>query len=69
MAVIAIAALNLGAIRAVTDHLGPVSSLLAGGALPMANVMALGLVVGCVHRRSRPFLVGFEVLGALALAF
>jgi hypothetical protein len=69
MAVIAIVALNLGAIRAASDHLGPVSSLLAAGALPMANVLSLGLFVSCVHLRSRLFLIGFEALGALALAF
>jgi hypothetical protein len=65
----AIAALNLGAIRAVSDHLGPVSRLLAVGALPMANLLVFGLVAVCLHRGSRSFLVGFEVLGALALAF
>jgi hypothetical protein len=69
MVVTAIAALNLGAIRAVSDHLGPTSGMLAIGALPMANVLAFGLLVGCLHRGSRPFLVGFEAFGALALAF
>lgn len=69
MVLTAIAALNLGAMRAVSDHRGPVSGMLAIGALPMANVLAFGLLVGCLHRGSRPFLVGFEALGALALAF
>jgi hypothetical protein len=66
----AIAALDLAAIRAVLDRgWGPESNLLAVGALPMANVLAFGLLVGGLHRGSRPFLVGFEVIGTLALAF
>jgi hypothetical protein len=69
MVLTAIAALNLGAMRAVFDHRGPVSGMLAIGALPMANVLAFGLVVGCLQRGSRPFLAGFEAIGALALAF
>jgi hypothetical protein len=69
MVVTAIVALDLGAIRAVTDHLGPVTGMLAIGALPMANVLAFGLLLGCLRRSTRPYLVGFEVLGALALAF
>ena len=69
MVLTAIAALNLGAMRAVSDHRGPVGGMLAIGALPMANVLAFGLLVGCLHRGSRPFLVGFEVIGTLALAF
>jgi hypothetical protein len=69
MVLTAIAALDLGAIRAVSDHLGPMRGMLALSALPMANVLAFGLLVGCLHRGSRPYLVGFEALGALALAF
>jgi hypothetical protein len=65
----AIAALDLGAIRAATDHLGPVTGMLAVGALPMANILVCGLLAGCLHRGSRPYLLGFEVLGTLALAF
>jgi hypothetical protein len=70
MVLTAIAALDLGAIRAVSDRgWGPESNLLAVGALPMANVLGFGLLVGCLHRGSRPYLVGFEALGALAMAF
>jgi hypothetical protein len=35
----------------------------------MANVLAFGLLIGYWRRGSRSFLVGFEALGALALAF
>jgi hypothetical protein len=69
MVVTAIAALNLGAIRAVSDHCGPLGYFVALGAVPMANVLALGLLVGWRHPGSRRFLVGFETFGALALAF
>jgi hypothetical protein len=69
MGIIAITALNLGAIRAVTDRPNPMIDLLAEGALPMANVLALGLLVGYRHLGSRSFLVGFEAFGAVALAF
>ena len=33
----------------------------------MANVLAMGLLVGHRHRGSRRFLLGFEAFGALAL--
>jgi hypothetical protein len=69
MAVTAIVALDLGAMRALTDRLAPVSGMLAAGALPMANVLAFGLVLGWLRRSSRPYLIGFEALGALALVF
>ena len=69
MVFIAVAAVDLAAIRAVFERPGPVGFLLATGALPMANLLGLGLLVGGLHRRSRPFLLGFETLGALALVF
>jgi hypothetical protein len=69
MVATALVALELAAIRAVSDHSRPDTYLLAMGALPMANVLAFGLLVGCRYRGSRSFLVGFEALGALALAF
>lgn len=69
MVLTAIVALDLGAIRAVSDHLGPMTGMLAIGALPMANVLAFGLLLACLHRGSRPYLVGFEALGTLSLAF
>jgi hypothetical protein len=38
------------------------------GALPMSNVLAFGLLIGRRRRESSPFLLGFEIFGALAVA-
>jgi hypothetical protein len=43
------------------------ADLLVAGALPMGNILAVGLL-GHRGRRSRPFLLGFEAFGATALA-
>src|SRR5262245_36738881 len=37
------------------------------GGLPMANLLAVVFLVGPRHFASRPFLLGFEVFGAMAL--
>ena len=37
------------------------------GGLPMANLLAVVFLVGRRHFASRPFLLGFEVFGAMAL--
>jgi hypothetical protein len=42
--------------------------LLLLGALPMANVLAVGMLIGQRRPGSRHFLLGFEVFGAMALA-
>ena len=68
MVFVALAALDFKAIRAVFDHRGPTSYLLGIGAMPMANVLVVGLLVDHWRRRDRKFLVGFEALGTLALA-
>jgi hypothetical protein len=68
MLAIAIAALNLGAIRAVVNRNSRTSYLLGIGAMPMVNVLVVGLLIGHPRRRSRRFLSGFIVFGALALA-
>lgn len=90
MLAVAIAALDFGVIRAVSDvqstsrttlGRGPKdpaefdrivnhrtrADLLVSGALPMGNILAVGLL-GLWRRRSRPFLLGFEAFGATALA-
>jgi hypothetical protein len=90
MVFVAIAALNLGAIRAWSDIMstgnkmlsrGPKhqadfdrilntllrADLLVTGALPMGNILAVGLMIHR-RRRNRPFLSGFEAFGATALA-
>src|SRR5262249_12857513 len=76
MAIIAIVAINLGAMRIWSAFAGPaagggVSRLtnqgLVLGALPMANLLAVGFLVGSRHFASRPLLLGFEFYGAMAL--
>jgi hypothetical protein len=69
MVVVAIAALNFGAIRAMMapgwDRAG---GWLTVGALPMANALVVGLLIARRRPRSRPFLLGFAVFGGTALA-
>jgi hypothetical protein len=73
MVAVAIAALDFGAMRAIIGSRGgrlgsETGILLLFGALPMANLLAAGILIA--HRRpgSRPFLLGFEAFGAVALA-
>jgi hypothetical protein len=68
MVLVAFAALDLAAIRAVVDHRGSTRYLLGIGAIPMANVLVAGLLVGRWRRESRRFLIGFEAFGAMACA-
>jgi hypothetical protein len=86
MAFVAFAALNFGAIRAMSDaqralytaqtmeqyqsslHTHKVMETLEYGALPMANILTVGLLIGYLRRGSRRFLWGFEIFGVLALA-
>jgi hypothetical protein len=69
MVTVAIAAIDFAAIRAL---LGLGASLVWGlllvGALPMANVLIVGILIARQRVKSRPFLQGFEVFGAIALA-
>ena len=65
---VAIVALDLGVIRACFDSPSRWSDYLLPGALPMANVLAVGLLIGHQRPRSSPFLLGFETFGAAALA-
>jgi len=68
MVFIALAALDFRAIRAMPEIGPPTSELLVLGALPMANVLALGLLIGQRRPGSRPFLLGFEAFGVMASA-
>jgi hypothetical protein len=79
MALIAAIALEFVAIRALSamqlraniegsHRLSLMVGALALGAIPMANVLAVGLLIGLWRRGSRPFLRGFETFGAMALA-
>jgi hypothetical protein len=78
MAFVALVAINLWAIRALSNlqfrayFVGPllrsqVIGVLILGGLPMAHVLAVGLLLGR-RRGSHPFFLGFEAFGATALA-
>ena len=64
----ALAALNFALLRAALDGNSLFLELMALGAMPMATVLAIGLIIGCQRHESRPFLLGFESFGAVALA-
>jgi hypothetical protein len=64
MFAIAIAALDFAAIRAFLDYPGPFGEELLLGALPMSNVMAVGILIGRWRPGSSSFLLGFEKFGA-----
>jgi hypothetical protein len=68
MVFVALAALNFTALRAALHDPSPDSPVLTLGAMPMATVLVIGLLIG--HRRlgRSPFLLGFESFGVLALA-
>jgi hypothetical protein len=73
MVAVAIAALDFMAIRALLPRHANVLDdqrgiLLLLGALPMANVLAVGMLIGQRSPGSRPFLQGIEAFGAIALA-
>jgi hypothetical protein len=79
MVFVAAIALEFGAIRALSamqlraniegSHSLSLSiGALALGAIPMANVLAVGVLVGPWRRGKRQFLWGFELFGAVALA-
>jgi hypothetical protein len=68
MVFVAIVALNLVAIRALLGFRSLMGELLILGALPMVNVLAVGLLIGQRRPRPRLFLLGFVPFGAMALA-
>jgi hypothetical protein len=68
MVVVAIAALNLVAIRVLLGFRSLMGELLILGALPMTNVLAVGLLIGQRRLGNRTFLLGFVAFGAMALA-
>ncbi len=67
MVVIASAALNLGAISAALRSNSQAATFLILGALPMTNLLAVGFQIGWRRPNSRPFLLGFESFGVVAL--
>ncbi len=72
MVAVAIGALDFTATRALlfpTDRAArDMGIFLFLGALPMANILVVGMLIAHQRPRSRPFLLGFEVFGATALA-
>jgi hypothetical protein len=66
MVAVAIAALDFAAIRAALTY--PEFELLLLGALPMVNILIAGGLIGQQCPGSRPFLLGFESFGAMAVA-
>ena len=68
MVVVAIVALDFGIIRAMPVIPRPTSVLLVLGALPMANVLPVILLIGQRRRENLPFRLGFVSFGAMALA-
>ena len=69
MVAVAIAALDFAAIGAIlSSGTGDFGIFLLLGALPMANVLAVGILIGLQSSGSSPFLLGFEAFGAMALA-
>ena len=66
MIFIALAAFNFAAIRGVLDDPTFFRESLAFGFMPMASVLTIGLLIGFLRRRSRPYLLGFESFGAIA---
>jgi hypothetical protein len=68
MLFVAVAAINFAAVRAALGSRGPTHGLLAIGALPVASVLAMGLLAGRRRPDRHPFLLGFTTFGAAALA-
>ena len=68
MVIVAIAAIDFGIIRAMPVIGRPTSVLLVLGALPMANVLPVILLIGQRRRENLPFRLGFVSFGALSLA-
>ena len=68
MVAIAIAALDFAAIRALLKLESFVAGFSIFGALPMANILAGGILIGLRRRERHPFLLGFVKFGAMALA-
>jgi hypothetical protein len=67
MAFTAFAALDFGAMRMMSDYWGRTTGFVGLGCLPMANVLAVGFLLGHRSGGSRRFLLGFEAFGAAAL--
>jgi hypothetical protein len=82
MALVALVALNFAAVRAWLSYrvghgvgadgrqmtyVENTYDLMGYGGLPMADVLAVGLLAGIIGVRWRPFILGFMVFGLIAL--
>jgi hypothetical protein len=67
MAATALVAVNFAAIQAILESHSVAGEMLLFGAVPMANVLVIGLLVGRWRPGSRPYVLGFEAFGATAL--
>jgi hypothetical protein len=68
MVAVAVVAFDFAAGRAMVDSGGNVGAFLMLGALPMANILAVGILIGRLRLGIRPFLLGFETFGTMVLA-
>jgi hypothetical protein len=68
MVAVAIAALDFTAIRVCLNAPSRWGEDFLLGVLPMVNVLGVGLLIGQQRPQSRPFFLGFETFGAMALA-
>jgi hypothetical protein len=69
MVFVAVAAINFAAVRLELDHHNEFGEMLVLGAMPMASVLAVGLLFGLRRPDRRPYLFGFTLFGAMALVF
>ena len=67
MVFVAIVAINIATVTRV-DYNNTFKELVLMGALPMANTLVVGLLMGYWSRRSRRFLLGFEAFGLTVLS-
>jgi hypothetical protein len=68
MVAVAIAGINFAALRAGRERgAGLPGVFILVGALPMANVLVVGMLIARKRSGSRPFFLGFEVFGAFSL--
>lgn len=65
MVAVAIAAINFGVMREVVGSRSSRNIVLLLGSLPMANVLMVGVLINQRRPGWRPFLLGFEVFGAM----
>jgi hypothetical protein len=75
MVFVAVAALNFWVFRICyydvwTNYAATANKIdvMYVGSMPMANILLLGILISLRRRESRPFLMGFEIFGAAALA-